>query len=384
MSGLLCLLWLLAMAGAMDSSARPILERSSFDRLTGWAGADHAGALAAFRRSCVEILAEGNGFKRPVAYGGKREDWTAVCEAARDAGPARKFFEENFIPLAVNDPARPEGLMTGYYEPESEGSLTRGGGYQVPVYGRPLDLVAFDEATADQVGLKYGRHDEGGAKGYFTRAEIEEGALAGRGLELAYLKDWADAFFMQIQGSGRVRLPDGKVIRFAYAAKTGQPYTGIGGVLVERGILPRDGMSMQAVRGWIRANPEAGRALMRENKSFVFFRRITVEDETLGPPGAQKVQLTPLHSLAVDRSLWVFGTPVWLDTTAPSGPDQSPEIFRELMIAQDTGTAIRGHVRGDVFWGAGERAALIAGHMKSPARMVVLLPKPLAKRLLAQ
>jgi membrane-bound lytic murein transglycosylase A len=123
---------------------------------------------------------------------------------------------------------------------------------------------------------------------------------------------------------------------------------------------------------------------MRENKSFVFFRRIEVEDETLGPPGAQKVQLTPLHSLAVDRSIWMFGTPVWIDTTAPSGKDQSPEIFRELMIAQDTGTAIKGYVRGDVFWGAGERAALIAGHMKSPARMAVLLPKPLAKRLLAR
>jgi membrane-bound lytic murein transglycosylase A len=372
------------MACAMDAAAKPILEPSSFDKLTGWAKADHEGALATFRRSCGEILEEGNGFKRPVIYGGKREDWIAVCTAARDAGPARKFFEDNFAAVAVNDPVRPEGLMTGYYEPESEGSFTRGGNYQVPIYGKPVDLVAFDEATADRVGLKYGRHEKGKAKGYFTRTEIEEGALAGRGLELAYLKDWADAFFMQIQGSGRVRLPDGNVVRFAYAAKTGQPYTGIGGVLVARGILPKGGMSMQAVRGWMRENPEAGRDLMRENKSFVFFRRIEVEDETLGPPGAQKVQLTPLHSLAVDRSIWMFGTPVWLDTTAPSGKDQSPEIFRELMIAQDTGTAIKGHVRGDVFWGAGERAALIAGHMKSPARMVVLLPKPLAKRLLGK
>jgi membrane-bound lytic murein transglycosylase A len=372
------------MACGMDAAASPILEPASFDKLKGWAAADHAGALAAFRRSCVEILEEGNGFKRPVTYGGKREDWTAVCLAARKAGPARKFFEEHFSVLSVNDPARPEGLMTGYYEPESKGSLIRGGDYQVPIYGRPADLVAFDEDTAGRVGLSYGRHDKGEAKGYFTRTEIEEGALKGRGLELAYLADWADAFFMQVQGSGRVRLPDGKVIRFAYAAKTGQPYTGIGGVLVERGILPRDGMSMQAVRGWIRDNPQAGRALMRENKSFVFFRRIEVEDETLGPPGAQKVQLTPLHSLAVDRSIWMFGTPVWIDTTAPSGKGQSLEIFRELMIAQDTGTAIRGYVRGDVFWGAGERAALIAGHMKSPARMAVLLPKPLAKRLLAR
>lgn len=384
MPRLLCLLMVLAMACAMDAVAKPILEPSSFDRLKGWAKADHEAALAAFRRSCKEILEEGNGFKRAVAYGGKREDWTTVCTAAAKAGSARTFFEENFAALTVNDPVRPEGLMTGYYEPESKGSFSRGGDYQVPVYGKPADLVAFDEATADRVGLKYGRHEKGEAKGYYTRSEIEQGALAGRGLELAYLSDWADAFFMQIQGSGRVRLPDGKVVRFAYAAKTGQPYTGIGGVLVERGILPKDGMSMQAVRGWMRDNPEAGRALMRENKSFVFFRPISVEDETLGPPGAQKVQLTPLHSLAVDRSLWMFGTPIWIDTVAPTGKDQSLETFRELMIAQDTGTAIRGYVRGDVFWGAGERAALVAGHMKSPARMTVLLPKPLAKRLLGQ
>ncbi|MGE3832506.1 MAG: murein transglycosylase A, partial [Parvibaculaceae bacterium] len=302
----------------MDAVAKPILEPSSFDRLKGWAKADHEAALAAFRRSCKEILEEGNGFKRAVAYGGKREDWTTVCTAAAKAGSARTFFEENFAALTVNDPVRPEGLMTGYYEPESKGSFSRGGDYQVPVYGKPADLVAFDEATADRVGLKYGRHEKGEAKGYYTRSEIEQGALAGRGLELAYLSDWADAFFMQIQGSGRVRLPDGKVVRFAYAAKTGQPYTGIGGVLVERGILPKDGMSMQAVRGWMRDNPEAGRALMRENKSFVFFRPISVEDETLGPPGAQKVQLTPLHSLAVDRSLWMFGTPIWIDTVAPT------------------------------------------------------------------
>lgn len=368
----------------MEATAKPILEPASLDRLTGWEKADHKGALAAFRRSCKEILEEGNAFKRPVTYGGKREDWVTVCKAAAKARNARKFFEENFTALAVNDPVRPEGLMTGYYEPESKGSLARGGAYQVPIYARPADLVAFDRATADRVGLSYGRHDKGKAKGYFTRAEIEDGALAGRGLELAWLADWADAFFMQVQGSGRVRLPDGRVARFSYAAKTGQPYTGIGGILVERGILPKDGMSMQALRGWIRDNPEAGRALMRENKSFVFFRPVEVEDEALGPPGAQKVQLTPLHSLAVDRSLWMFGTPVWIDTVAPTGKGQALETFRELMIAQDTGTAIKGHVRGDVFWGAGERAALIAGHMKSPARMVVLLPKPLAKRLLAK
>jgi len=173
-------------------------------------------------------------------------------------------------------------------------------------------------------------------------------------------------------------------MRLAYAAKSGQPYTGIGGLLVERGVLSRDNMSMQAIRTWMSDHPGEARELMWENKSFVFFREVTIDDPELGPPGAQKVALTPLHSLAVDRSLWMFGTPVWLDTQAPKGESGTLVPFRSLLVAQDTGTAIKGHARGDVFWGAGEEAALTAGHMKSPGRMIVLLPKALAKRLLKQ
>ncbi len=373
---------LLVMSSIMSAEARPILEPTNFDSISGWTAADHRAALETFRRSCVEIEATGHAFARKVVYGGTKRDWLAVCDRLNSATDPRAFFENAFTPLIVRDPSRPEGLFTGYYEPEAEGSRKPGGDYTVPVYARPADLVAFDTRTAKRLGLAYGRTVNGKPQGYFTRREIEEGALSDRGLELVWLKDWADAFFIQIQGSGRVRLPDGRLLRLGYAAKTGQPYTGIGGLLVERGVLTRDDMSMQAIRAWMRRNPKAARALMWENKSFVFFREVTIDDQKLGPPGAQKVPLTPFHSLAVDRSLWMFGTPVWLDTEAPKGKNGKLVPFRSLMVAQDTGTAIKGHARGDVFWGAGEDAALTAGHMKSAGLMIVFLPKALAKRLL--
>ena len=368
----------------MSAAARPIFEPTDFQAIAGWADTDHRSALMAFRRSCAEIESTGQAFQRKVAYGGTRQDWLAICGRLKTAGDPRHFFEESFTPLIVSDPERPQGLFTGYYEPEAEGSLTPGGLYKVPLYAKPTDLIGFDAATAKRLGLAYGRKVDGKAEAYYTRREIEEGALKGQGLELVWLKDWADAFFIQVQGSGRVRLPDGKVMRLAYAAKTGLPYTAIGGVLVARGVLTRENASMQTIRAWMHENPKSARELMWENKSFVFFRKNTTGDPELGPPGAQKVALTPFHSLAIDRSLWMFGTPVWLDTKAPKGESGELVPFRALLVAQDTGTAIKGHARGDVFWGAGEEAALTAGQMKSPGRMIVLLPKPLAKRLLRQ
>ncbi|MGE3876184.1 MAG: murein transglycosylase A [Parvibaculaceae bacterium] len=368
----------------MSAAAKPIFEPTDFKAIPGWADAELGGALTAFKRSCAEIEAAGHAFGRKVAYGGTRQDWLAICSRLKSAGDARRFFEEAFTPLVVRDPDRPQGLFTGYYEPEMEGSLKPGGAYKVPIYAKPADLVGFDAKTAKRLGLAYGRTVDGKAQAYYTRREIEEGALRGRGLELVWLKDWADAFFLQVQGSGRVRLPGGKVMRLSYAAKTGLPYTAIGGVLVERGVLTRDTASMQTIRAWMRDNPQSARELMWENKSFVFFSENTVADPRLGPPGAQKVPLTPLHSLAIDRSLWMFGTPVWLDTQAPKGESGELVPFRALLVAQDTGTAIKGHARGDVFWGAGEEAALTAGQMKSPGRMIVLLPRALAKRLLGQ
>jgi peptidoglycan lytic transglycosylase A len=384
MRRLLSLALLLVMCSSMSAAARPIFEPTDFRAIAGWADADLRVALATFRRSCAEIEATGHAFARKVAYGGTQREWLQICSRLKTAGDARRFFEESFTPLIVRDPERPQGLFTGYYEPEAEGSLTPGGAYKVPIYAKPADLVGFDAKTAKRLGLAYGRHVDGRPQAYYTRREIEEGALKGQGLELVWLKDWADAFFIQVQGSGRVRLPDGKVMRLAYAAKTGLPYTAIGGVLVKRGVLTRENASMQTIRAWMRDNPKLARELMWENKSFVFFRENASDDPKLGPPGAQKVALTPFHSLAVDRSLWMFGTPVWLDTQAPKGESGMLVPFRTLLVAQDTGTAIKGHARGDVFWGAGEGAALTAGQMKSPGRMIVLLPKTLAARLLRQ
>jgi membrane-bound lytic murein transglycosylase A len=371
------------MPGAMTVAAKPILEAITYAAIPGWAAVDHHASLAAFRRSCAEILAEGRAFQRPIKFGGVRADWLSVCAKASATDDPRTFFEANFTPLKVNDPARPEGLFTGYFEPEARGSLKPGKGFTVPIYGRPDDLERFDEAAAPELGLRYGRTVEGKPQAYFTRREIEEGALAGRRLELVWLSDWADAFFIHVQGSGRVRLPDGSLMRLAYAAKSGQPYTGIGGLLVERGVLSRDNMSMQAIRTWMSDHPGEARELMWENKSFVFFREVEIENPAFGPPGAQKVSLTPLASLAVDRDLWAFGTPVWLDTVVPARQGVV-EPFHRLMIAQDTGTAIKGLARGDVFWGAGDAAAFKAGHMKSAGTMTVLLPKALAGRLVSE
>jgi membrane-bound lytic murein transglycosylase A len=253
--------------------------------------------------------------------------------------------------------------------------LTPTGEFKVPIYRKPDDLVPFDEKAQTATGLKYGRLRNGKSEAYFTRKEIEQGVLAGRHLELVWLKSWVDAFFIHVQGSGRISLPGGKFMRLAYAGKTGRTYTGIGGVLVQKGLLSKDDMSMQALRRWMAAHPEDARELMWQNESFIFFREVEVNDPSLGAPGAQKIPLHPKRSLAVDRSIWAFGTPIWLDTQTPSGPDGKLETFQRLMIAQDTGTAIKGYARGDVYWGWGESAAMTAGHMKSPGQMTVLLPK---------
>ena len=374
----------LIMSSLDSAGARTALGPLNPADLPGWGEDDHAAALAAFRLSCGEILRDGHAFERPVRFGGSREEWIEVCTLSEGVTDARRFFEDNFTALPVADGGRPEGLFTGYYEPEVEGSRRPSEDYRVPILRRPDDLVGFDAAQEAAAGLRYGRLVDGEPVPYFTRKEIEQGALEGRRLAIVWLKDWADAFFIHIQGSGRVRLEDGGVVRLAYSLKSGLPYTAIGGILVDRGIFTKDEMSMQAIRGWMAGNEQQARELMWENQSFVFFREIEELDPSLGPPGAQGVPLTPQRSLAVDRSLWTYGTPVWIDTVMPETGGTGLKPFRQLMIAQDTGSAIKGAVRGDVFWGSGDDAARVAGHMKNPGRMVVLLPNRLARRLAGQ
>ena len=366
----------------MRSSINIVLKPISFSNISGWFEDDHAAAFSAFKRSAQEMSATAHGFKREAMFGGIQGDWVSVCKTASETTDARGFFESQFVPCEVNDPIRPEGLFTGYYEPEAEGRLEQDSEFLVPIYRKPPELVALDKDGQKKTGLSYGTIKNGKAEPFFTRQEIEQGALKGRGLEIVWLKSWVDAFFIHVQGSGRIRLKNGNVIRLAYAGKNGQAYTGIGGVLLKRGVATPETMSMQVLRDWMSKNSEEARALMWTNNSFIFFRDIEVPDPSLGALGAQQVHLTPLHSLAVDRSIWMFGTPIWLDTTTPPESPQGVKPFRHLMVAQDTGTAIKGYVRGDVYWGWGEAAALIAGNMKSPGRMVTLLPKPVVQRLL--
>lgn len=361
----------------MVSSLSPV----NFADLEAWYDHDHHAALLTFRRSCREMLEQGAGFRRPVRFGGSPSSWRSTCLRAFEAGNAREFFENGFQAFLVHDEVRPEGLFTGYFEPEVDGSRIRSAQFRVPLYRRPKDLVTFPGANAELSELTYGRVVDGKPTLYFTRREIEEGALDGQGLEIVWLRDWADAYFIHIQGSARIRLVEGGVLRLSYAAKSGHPYTGIGALLVERGTLAADAMSMQAIRLWMADHPQQARELMWENRSFVFFREVDLEDPGLGALGAQHVQLTPRRSLAIDRSLWMFGTPVWLETEAPTGAGNQVDPFRQLLIAQDTGSAIRGLSRGDVYWGFGDEAAMIAGPMKSPGRMSVLLPHEVAKEL---
>ncbi len=366
---------------AMGAAERPHVV--PFSALPGWAQADHRAALQAFRRSCKVMMREP--FRKKARFGGRREDWRAACRAAVRVPDARRaaraFFERHFLPVTVQRGGRPSGLFTGYYEPEAEGALKPDATYRFPLLARPGDLVAFTPAEARIAGTRYGRRVNGRPVPYFTRREIESGALKGRGLEIVWLKSLADAFFIQVQGSGRIRLKEGGVLRLSYAAKSGRPYTPVGRILVERGEIPKERMSMQAIRAWIARNPGRARELLWRNESYVFFREVKLPDPRLGAFGAQGVQLAPMVSLAVDWRHWAYGSPVWLETSVPDTDGAGERPFRRLMVAQDTGSAIRGAVRGDIYFGFGKAAAARAGRMKAPGFMAVLLPVRLARRL---
>jgi len=361
------------------------LRPAAFSDLAGWYDDDQQHALAAFRRSCAAILHQPA--DRPIAADirfGRVADWRAPCLAAEAMGveasnqPAlvRAFFERWFQPFAVSSNGRRTGLFTGYYEPTVDGRLTPDATYRFALYRRPPDLVSVDLGLfrADLAGRRIaGRVVDGRLVPFAPRAAIEDGALAGRGLELVWLKSPVDAFFLHIQGSGRVRLKDGRIMRVGYAGGNGHIYRAIGRDLIARGVLTKKELLLQSIRTWLIAHPGEARALMQQNPSFVFFRKLSGD----GPIGAQGVPLTPGRSLAIDRAFLPLGAPVWLETTRPGvrgiEPDKMP--YRRLMVAQDSGGAIRGVVRGDVFWGAGRYAEDMAGHMKQRGRYFVLLPR---------
>jgi membrane-bound lytic murein transglycosylase A len=280
---------------------------------------------------------------------------------------AGEFFRQRFDWAVVGDG---KAFATGYYEPEIAGSRTRMPGFDVPIYRTPPDLVRCTRADG---GTGRGRIDETGqCVLYYTRAEIEDGILAGKGLEIAWAADPVDLFFLEIQGSGRVRLPDGGVIRLGYDNQNGRDYVAIGRLLRERGLLPAGGASMQSIKAWLTAHPDEGKALMRENLSYIFFRELTGP----GPLGAMNVPVTPRTTVAADPNFVPLGAPIYLamDRAEASG----------LWVAQDTGGAIKGSNRFDTFWGAGEEATRIAGGMSANGRGWVLLPKGTVQRALAR
>jgi membrane-bound lytic murein transglycosylase A len=335
---------------------------------------DAAGALAGFIESCPKLLA------RTDASGLTRaDDWRAPCEAARNwpRARARAFFAEQFAVVQVGDG---RAFATGYFEPEIAGSRTRRAGFDVPVYAMPSDLVRAwpdDVPQTERSGRPpLGRYDETGRFVlYHDRAAIEDGALVGKAQVIAWAADPVEFFFLQIQGSGRLRTPEGEVIRIGYAGQNGREYTGIGGVMRTRGLLGEGpgqySGSMQGIMAYIRDRPEEGRELMRLNKSWIFFSELKGD----GPLGALGVPVRRESSVAADPAFVPLGAPVWLDMDRPEAAG--------LWIAQDTGGAIKGANRFDTFWGAGEDARRIAGGMSARGRAYVLLPRTAAARLAA-
>lgn len=370
-----CLLALAACAPEPSGELR--FTAVPYDQLPGWTQGRHAEALGALSKSCAALV--GKPRAAPVGMGPAARpaaDWAAACVRLRavPAGnhdAARAYFERWFVPHRVAEGDKTDGLFTGYFEPLLRGSYRRGGRYTVPLYTRPKDLVNVDlgkfrkEWQGESIS---GRVVRGALQPYRSRAEIEARGLRGLSRVLVWVDDPADAFFLHIQGSGRVVMPDGKVLRVGYAGKNGRKYRSIGRYLVKKGAFPLEKASMQSIKAWLEANPREARKVMNHNAAFVFFKRLKGD----GPLGAQGVALTPERSLAVDRRYVPLGTPLWLDTTFPL----SDRPLRRLFIAQDTGGAIKGPVRGDVFWGHGPKAAKNAGRMKQRGTYYLLLPRP--------
>ncbi|MEQ8746400.1 MltA domain-containing protein [Pyruvatibacter sp.] len=369
---------------------RLILAETRFADLQGWQADDHAKALAALARSCTVLapLPPDRSLRGDPRLALTAGDMHGVCAAIPEVTPdqARDFFESEFIPFRIRNGDEKTGLMTGYFEPEIKGSRVRTADFPAPVLARPDDLVSIElgDFRDNLRGQRLaGRVEDGRLVPYPDREAIMAGELAHHEAELIWLPSPIDVFFLEIQGSGRVILaggPDaGKVIRLSYAGQNGHPYTAIGKPLIERGHIPREAMSMAAIRQWLEANPDEAQGVMNLNASFVFFTELEVEHPQLGPPGAQTALLTPGRSIAVDRKYHALGLPVWFELPDPT-PVSPDGPMRRLMVAQDTGGAIRGPVRADYFAGVGANAGEIAGSMQHDGSLTLLLPKSAAER----
>lgn len=361
----------------------PRLEPCTFAALPGWPGDDPRPVVLAMRR-CAEHVIHVKRY-RTGSLGLASEDLLPSLRASLETDPqspeaARSFFEAWFRPFRI----AAEGFVTGYYEPELRVCDKPGSRYRFPIYRRPDDLVDLDETNRPaeiDPGFAFGRRTGAGISEYADREAIETGALEGRGLEIAYAESRVDLFFVHIQGAARLIYPDGRTARITYAAKTGHPFTPIGRILIDRGELARDAVTMDAIRQWLADHPAEADRLMRRNRSFIFFREAPVDDPSDGPVAAAKVPLTAGRSLAVDRLIHTFATPLFVSAPALTHLDEG-EPFRRLMLAQDTGSAIVGPARGDIFVGSGEAAGRHAGSIRHAADFFVLLPRTAAERFI--
>lgn len=321
--------------GLHTAMANPTYQLLQFEDLDGWADDDHQIAMDVFLSTCGDM---------------KDPDWAALCAVAKSGQEARSFFESFFTPVLIDDGT--EALFTGYFEPELRGSLTRGGPYQYPLYRLPPNPREM------------------------SRREIEEtGALDGQGLEIAWIDDAVDVFFLQVQGSGRVQLDTGDVIRVGYGGANGREYSSVGVELINRGIYEPHQVSADVIRNWVRRNGQEGRELLWVNESFVFFREVNEVPPELGPLGAMNRSVTPMRTVAIDPTYIPYGAPVWIEK-------EGYNPLNRLMVAQDTGSAIRGSQRADIFFGTGDQAGRDAGQIKDGGRLVVLMPLQVAYALL--
>ena len=347
------------------------LTQVSFAQLDGWAQDDHEAALVAFRRTCERTM-DHPPRTRPGSADGQA--LSSICRTLRDQPDtdARTFFEKHFVPHRVEA----QGRLTGYFEPQLEASFQRTERFAYPLYARPSDLVELDASAADHgiaEDVTWGRQTEDGFEAFPDRAQIMAGALHGQGLELVHLEDPVDVFFIHIQGSARLSMTDGSVQRVNFAGKSGHAYTPIGRTLVERGAMALEDVTMDSLRAWlVAATPEDRDAVLATNRSYIFFAMTEDAHPDAGPVAAAGVPLTPGRSLAVDRHLHTFGTPIMLHSPTPL-PGES-DVLSRLMIAQDTGSAIVGPARGDIFIGSGREAGQLAGSVNQPVSFTVLLP----------
>jgi membrane-bound lytic murein transglycosylase A len=356
------------------------LEPLSWTALDGWATDDHVASFSAFLKSCTPFL------KSKEPHEG-RPIHTALWQVCRRAAPlrpadaaeAQAFFEENFRPVSIARIGESKGLLTGYFEPVVEGSRFPSPEFHTPLYRRPPDLLVAGrpagKADVPNRGTINRRNAQNELVPYYDRAAIENGALDGQHLEICWLRDPFEALSIQIQGSARVRLEDGTMLRVNYDSHNGHPYAAVGRILIEQYGIPPEQMSMERIRQWMLANPELAPKVRQANASFVFFRITGLSDQGEAV-GAQGVPLSPGRSIAVDK-LHVYGTPFFIQADLPIDSDKATTKFRRLMIAQDTGSAINGPARADLYWGAGDTAGRIAGRIRQQGQFVMLLPREL-------